>query len=292
MQDDEQVVRVLVDLRPLPLGEDVLDIELVEAEALGEVGDLERPRALGVDPGQPVNGKLGDARLGPLDDVARVAADSSSPKAWERGPCHGYSVGRPVASPKYVILAATPARDLWPGANERRRVQSPASPRAKGETMTRARGVLVLCVAGLAMLAAAPGASAAEDPGTFASARDGQLTVSSSVLVSNRRVEMMGGWINESQSCTTRRRLTVTIEINRTRGQSGQGFGEQVSGLVENCAEGGPNLGFQLRASDAGMACPDGTWKPGRYDFSTNTLHRARGLRAIADLFFRETDPC
>ena len=150
----------------------------------------------------------------------------------------------------------------------------------------------MLCVAGLAMLAAAPGASAAEDPGTFASARDGQLTVSSSVLVSNRRVEMMGGWINESQSCTTRRRLTVTIEINRTRGQSGQGFGEQVSGLVENCAEGGPNLGFQLRASDAGMACPDGTWKPGRYDFSTNTLHRARGLRAIADLFFRETDPC
>jgi len=158
--------------------------------------------------------------------------------------------------------------------------------------MTRARGVLVIGIVGTAMLAAAAGASAADDPGTFASARDGRLTVSSSVLVSRRGVEMMGGWINDSQSCTTRRRLTVKIAISRTRGDVGTGFADQVTSLVENCGEGGPNLGFQLRASDVGMACPDGTWRPGRYNFSTNTLHRARGLRAIADLFFRETDPC
>ena len=36
VEDDEEVVRVLVDLRPLPLREDVLDVELVEAEALGD----------------------------------------------------------------------------------------------------------------------------------------------------------------------------------------------------------------------------------------------------------------
>jgi hypothetical protein len=159
--------------------------------------------------------------------------------------------------------------------------------------MTRARGVLVIAIVGTAMLAAVAGASAADNPGTFASARDGQLTVSSSVLVNRRGVEMMGGWINDSQSCTTRRRLTVKIAISRTRGDVGTGFAAApMTGLVENCAEGGPNFGFQLSASDVGMACPDGTWRPGRYDFSTNTLHRARGLRAIADLFFRETDPC
>ena len=66
-------------------------------------------------------------------------------------------------------------------------------------------------IVGTAMLAAVAGASAADNPGTFASARDGQLTVSSSVLVNRRGVEMMGGWINDSQSCTTRRRLTVKI---------------------------------------------------------------------------------
>ena len=42
VEDDEEVARVLVDLRPLALREDVLDVELVEAEALGELAE---PRA-------------------------------------------------------------------------------------------------------------------------------------------------------------------------------------------------------------------------------------------------------
>ena len=99
MEDDEEVLGVLVDLRTLALGEDVLDVELVEAEALGQVGNLEGARPLAVHPGQAVSGKLGDARLGPLDDIARSNAGSSSPEAWERGPCHRYSAGRRVASP-------------------------------------------------------------------------------------------------------------------------------------------------------------------------------------------------
>lgn len=158
--------------------------------------------------------------------------------------------------------------------------------------MTRARGVLALGGVVAAMLAIAPGASAVLAPGTFASARDGQLTVSSSILVSGRAAEMMGGWTNDAQPCSRERRLIVTIAIERVRGGTDQGFAGQTSGRVMNCAEGGPNFGFQVQASDAGMACPDGTWRRGRYDFVTNTLHRARGLRAIASLFFRETDPC
>jgi hypothetical protein len=142
------------------------------------------------------------------------------------------------------------------------------------------------------MLVIAPGASTATDPGTFAAARDGQLTVASSVLVTARAVEMMGGWTNDSQQCSLERRLNVRILIDRVRGGNTDRFTDQTSGMVENCAEAGPNFGFQLQASDVGMACPDGSWRPGRYDFVTNTLHRARGLRAIATLFFRETEAC
>ena len=147
-------------------------------------------------------------------------------------------------------------------------------------------------IAATAMLVTAPGASAAADPGTFGVARDGRLTVSSSVLVSNKGVEMMGGWTNDAQPCTLERRLRVRIQIERTRGNVSQLTGDVRRGPVMNCAEGGPNFGFQLTAADVGMACPDGRWRPGRYDFVTDTFHRARGLRAIAALSFRETDPC
>ncbi len=158
--------------------------------------------------------------------------------------------------------------------------------------MTRARGVLAAATVGAAILVAAPVASAAIDPGTFAIARDGQLIVSSSVLVTGRAVEMMGGWTNDAQQCSLERRLNVRVLIDRVRAGNTTRFTDQTSGRVQNCAEGGPNFGFQLQAADVGMACPDGSWRPGRYDYVTNTLHRARGLRAIATLFFRETDPC
>ena len=63
MEDAEEVLRVLVDLRALALREDVLDVERVPAEALGERG-----RGLGVgmvevDPGQPAGGELERAAL-------------------------------------------------------------------------------------------------------------------------------------------------------------------------------------------------------------------------------------
>jgi hypothetical protein len=158
--------------------------------------------------------------------------------------------------------------------------------------MTRVRGILVLGAVAAAALAAAPAAPAVIDPGTFATARDGRLIVVSSVLVANRNVEMMGGWNKEGAPCDRMRRLDVRILIDRVRGGNTTRFQDQDSGPVQNCAEGGPNFGFQLTATDVGMACPDGRWRPGQYTFVTNTLHRARGLRAIASLFFRVREAC
>ena len=52
VQDDEQVARVLVDLRALVAREHVLEVERVEVELLREPGALDRRRALDVDPAQ------------------------------------------------------------------------------------------------------------------------------------------------------------------------------------------------------------------------------------------------
>jgi hypothetical protein len=152
--------------------------------------------------------------------------------------------------------------------------------------------LLIAAAVAVASLAIAPAAAAAADPGTFASARRGSLLVVSSALVGNRNAEMMGGWTNDNVACTAFRRLTVKILIDRVRGGTTNRVQRMKSGLVQNCAEGGPNFGFFIRASNVGLACPDGTWRPGRYDFVTNTIHRTSRLRAIASLFFRITDPC
>jgi hypothetical protein len=150
--------------------------------------------------------------------------------------------------------------------------------------------VFSTAVAG-AWLVIAPAAAVA-DPNTFSSAKKGSLLVSSSVLVANRNAEMRGGWTNTKVACNVDRRLTVRILIDRVRGSHTDRVKRKKSGPVTNCAEGGPNFGFTIRAADVGLACPDGSWKPGRYDFVTNTLHRASGLRAIGTLFFRISDPC
>ena len=144
--------------------------------------------------------------------------------------------------------------------------------------------------AAAASLATAPAAVA--DPGTFAAARQGSLLVASSALVTNRNAEMMGGWNNDRVTCAATRRLTVRILIDRVRGGNTDRVRRRKTGRVTNCAEGGPNFGFVIRAADVGLACPDGSWRPGRYDFVTNTRHHSSGLRAIASLFFRVSDPC
>ena len=74
VEDGEEVplVLVVVDLRPLPLGDDVLDVQGVPAEALGEaLGGLE-VGADRVDPGQPAGCEL--ATCGPVRARLRAGA--------------------------------------------------------------------------------------------------------------------------------------------------------------------------------------------------------------------------
>ena len=58
VEDAEQVVGVLVDLRPLALGENVLDVEGVPTEVLGELRGYLRVGSVEMDPGQSVGGEL------------------------------------------------------------------------------------------------------------------------------------------------------------------------------------------------------------------------------------------
>src|SRR6266540_2749381 len=66
VQDDEEVVLVLVDLRALVAGEDVLVVERVELEVLLEPGSLGGTGPLDVDPAEPVPLDGLDARLSRL----------------------------------------------------------------------------------------------------------------------------------------------------------------------------------------------------------------------------------
>jgi hypothetical protein len=98
VEDDEEVVGVLVDLRALPLGENVLDVELVEAEPLGEDGGLRGPRLVDLKPGEAFSGELGDARFDALGDLPGRAS-GPSPDTGQGRPWHRYSGDRRSASP-------------------------------------------------------------------------------------------------------------------------------------------------------------------------------------------------
>ena len=80
VQDDEQVVGVLVDLRPLVAREDVLEVEGVEVELLLQPGALERRRALDVDPAQA--GALDRLDLGLA--LARLSRRGEIAPRWRR----------------------------------------------------------------------------------------------------------------------------------------------------------------------------------------------------------------
>jgi hypothetical protein len=145
----------------------------------------------------------------------------------------------------------------------------------------------------LALVVAAP-ASADHLPTVFGIAQQGPLDVSSSVLVSHRDVDMRGGWTNESLPCTAWRSLDVRVEILYLPrgGTTFRRFRERRIRPVQNCAEGGPNMGFTLSGRGVGLACPDGAWRPGRYDFTTWTVHRATRVRAIAGVSFANQGRC
>ena len=157
--------------------------------------------------------------------------------------------------------------------------------------MRRRSLLLVPTAAGLLVTASAPAQTSS--PGTFAISERGSLQVASSILTERRVADMRGGWTNERISCRASHRLRVKIEIHRSVGGNAGGDVERSkSGPVTNCAEGGPNFGFTIRAASVGLACPNRAWRPGRYDFVTRTRDLRSGLRATATLFFRVTEPC
>jgi hypothetical protein len=87
VQDGEEIVRVVVDLGALALGQDVLHVQRVPPETFGEHGGPLRVGSVEVDPGQPVVGelsRLADSR----NDLGESAAGTSTPDAGQAG--HGY----------------------------------------------------------------------------------------------------------------------------------------------------------------------------------------------------------
>jgi hypothetical protein len=144
----------------------------------------------------------------------------------------------------------------------------------------------------LAALALVPAALAADLPSSTAVAEKGSLKVVSRALLAPRNAELMGVWLNERRPCAEQRRLRVSFLVDLVRGGTTTRRSGARTGLVANCAEGGPNFGFIKTAATLGMACPSGRWKPGRYDFVVRTFDPVSQLRAVASLTYQETRPC
>jgi hypothetical protein len=144
----------------------------------------------------------------------------------------------------------------------------------------------------LPLLVAAP-ALAADDPSAYGMAQRGSFKVVSNVLLGPSGGEMKGVWLDGKRGCLDRRTLRVSIQIDLV---SAAGKTTRIKrsrqGAVDNCAEGGPNFGFDLTPRAYGMACANGRWKPGRYALTTRTLDVRSGISAQASLYHQLTRRC
>jgi hypothetical protein len=147
-------------------------------------------------------------------------------------------------------------------------------------------------LAALVLALAAP-AAAADEPGTFGMAQRGSLKIVSGVLLNPSGGEMKGVWLDAKQACNAKRTLRVSIQIDLV---SAAGKTTRVkrtrTGAVDNCAEGGPNFGFDLAPKTYKMACANGRWRPGRYSMLTKTLDLRSGISAQASLYHQVTRRC
>ena len=136
-------------------------------------------------------------------------------------------------------------------------------------------------------------ALAADDPSAYAMAQRGSLKVVSNVLLSSTGGEMKGVWLDGERGCLDTRPLRVSIQIDLV---SPAGTTTRIKrsrrGNVDNCAEGGPNFGFDLAPKAYKMACANGRWKPGRYSLTTRTLDIRSGIIAQASLYHQVTKRC
>jgi hypothetical protein len=144
----------------------------------------------------------------------------------------------------------------------------------------------------LALALAAP-AAAADDPAAYGMAQRGSFKVVSNVLISPTGGEMKGVWLDDKRGCLDTRTLQVSIQIDLV---SPAGKTTRIKrsrrGAVDNCAEGGPNFGFDLAPKAYKMACANGRWRPGRYSLTTRTLDVASGISAHASLYHQITRRC
>ena len=147
-------------------------------------------------------------------------------------------------------------------------------------------------VIALSLAVAAP-ALAADDPSAYGMAQRGSLKVVSNVLLSPTGGEMKGVWLDGKRGCLDRRTLRVSIQIDLV---SSAGKTTRIKrsrqGAVDNCAEGGPNFGYDLAPKAYKMACANGRWKPGRYSLTTRTLDLRSGISAQASLYHQVTRRC
>ena len=114
VEDDEEVVVVDVDLRPLVAGEDVLEVEGVEVEVGLEPGALERARALDVDPAQAGGVDLLD--VGVCGSACGAVPASGSPRRVAR---------RSLGFGRFGIVLAH--RGLGLDGHDRPRLDAPAA---------------------------------------------------------------------------------------------------------------------------------------------------------------------
>ena len=143
------------------------------------------------------------------------------------------------------------------------------------------------------VLALAAPAAAADEPAAYGMAQRGSLKVVSGVILNPRGGEMKGVWLDGKKGCLDKRRLRVSIQIDLV---SANGKTTRVkrsrAAAVDNCAEGGPNFGFDLAPKALGLGCANGRWRPGRYSMSTTTTDLASGLMAQASLYRQVTGRC
>jgi hypothetical protein len=154
------------------------------------------------------------------------------------------------------------------------------------------RAPLVALSLALGAAVAAP-ALAADDPSAYGMAQRGSFKVVSNVLLSPTGGEMKGVWLDGKKGCLDTRALRVSIQIDLV---SLAGTTTRIKrsrqGAVDNCAEGGPNFGFDLVPKADEMACASGRWKPGRYSLTTRTLDVRSGILAQASLYHQITRRC
>ena len=147
-------------------------------------------------------------------------------------------------------------------------------------------------LAALALLFAVP-AAAADQPGTFGMAQRGSFKLVAGVLLNERGGEMKGVWLDATQKCNVRRTLRVALEIDLVNPNGTTTRVRRLRrGAVDNCAEGGPNFGFDLAPRKLGLGCAGGRWKPGRYAMTTRVTDVRTGLVAQASLYRQVTRRC